>query len=251
MLRRVAAFCRPLRPVLLLVSFPRSRSPVVGVLGLCWMWRGVPFACQRRPHQKNFSPGKMKFIEGAGNLRPILGTQTSFWPLTHPPPLLQGLLKQQPEHKEGVSCPVCATAVVRWGIGVAWIPKIGGFWGRTALFAAYGPGLCTGHACRPCRADAHGRTDWTLLRSSLNARTPASKNRQPLCLPPTRRVRPTIRTPSGERNLLGNIEHLTTSRDASPATTDNKIRPASLMCPPSHPLCVAVRQSKQIRGLIA
>ena len=35
MLRRVAAFCRPLRPVLLLVSFPRSRSPVFGVLGLC------------------------------------------------------------------------------------------------------------------------------------------------------------------------------------------------------------------------
>ena len=33
MLRRVAAFCRPLRPVLLLVSFPRSQSPVVGVLG--------------------------------------------------------------------------------------------------------------------------------------------------------------------------------------------------------------------------
>ena len=31
MLRWVAAFCRPLRPVLLLVSFPRSRSPVVGV----------------------------------------------------------------------------------------------------------------------------------------------------------------------------------------------------------------------------
>ena len=35
MLRRVAAFCRPLRPVLLLVSFPRSRSAVVGVPGLC------------------------------------------------------------------------------------------------------------------------------------------------------------------------------------------------------------------------
>ena len=35
MLRRVAAFCRPLRPALLLVSFPRSRSPVVGVPGLC------------------------------------------------------------------------------------------------------------------------------------------------------------------------------------------------------------------------
>ena len=46
MLRRVAAFCRP---VLLLVSFPCSRCPVVGVLGLCWMWRDVPFAHQRRP----------------------------------------------------------------------------------------------------------------------------------------------------------------------------------------------------------
>ena len=41
--------CRPLRPVLLLVSFPRSRSPVVGVPGLCWMWQDVPFARQRRP----------------------------------------------------------------------------------------------------------------------------------------------------------------------------------------------------------
>ena len=49
MLRRVAAFCRPLRPVLLLVSFLRLRSPVVGVPGLCWMWRDVPFARQRRP----------------------------------------------------------------------------------------------------------------------------------------------------------------------------------------------------------
>ena len=35
MLRRVAAFCGPLRPVLLLVSFARSWSPVFGVLGLC------------------------------------------------------------------------------------------------------------------------------------------------------------------------------------------------------------------------
>ena len=49
LLRRVAALCRPLRPVLLPVSFPRSRSPVVGVPGLCWMWRDVPFAHQRRP----------------------------------------------------------------------------------------------------------------------------------------------------------------------------------------------------------
>ena len=35
MLCRVVAFCRPLRPVLLLVLFPRSQSPVVGVPGLC------------------------------------------------------------------------------------------------------------------------------------------------------------------------------------------------------------------------
>ena len=39
----ISAFCRPLQPVLLLVSFPHSRSPVVGVPGLCWMWRDVPF----------------------------------------------------------------------------------------------------------------------------------------------------------------------------------------------------------------
>ena len=44
MLRRVAAFCRPLRTVLLLMPFPRLRSPRVGVLGLCWMWQDVPFA---------------------------------------------------------------------------------------------------------------------------------------------------------------------------------------------------------------
>ena len=41
MLRRVAAFCRPLRPVLLLVSFPRSRGPVVGVLGVVVVAAGV------------------------------------------------------------------------------------------------------------------------------------------------------------------------------------------------------------------
>ena len=42
-LRQVAAFCRPLQPVLLLVSCLRSRSPVAGVPGLCWMWQDVPF----------------------------------------------------------------------------------------------------------------------------------------------------------------------------------------------------------------
>ena len=39
MLRRVAAFCRLLRPVLLLVSFPRSRSPgwcAGAVLNVAW-----------------------------------------------------------------------------------------------------------------------------------------------------------------------------------------------------------------------
>ena len=55
MLRRVAAFCRPLRPVLLLVSFPRSRSPVVGALGLCWLLRGS-FDCFCCPHTSVLSP---------------------------------------------------------------------------------------------------------------------------------------------------------------------------------------------------
>ena len=42
MLRRAAAFGRPLRPVLLLVSSPLSRSPAVGVPGLCWLWHALP-----------------------------------------------------------------------------------------------------------------------------------------------------------------------------------------------------------------
>ena len=61
-LRRVAAFCRPLRPVLLLVSFPRSRSPVVGVLGLCWMWQYVPLPPP--PPPVKFSPAKERTWEG-------------------------------------------------------------------------------------------------------------------------------------------------------------------------------------------
>ena len=32
--------------------------------------------------RKIFLRQKMKFIKGAGNLRPIFGTQTFFWPLT-------------------------------------------------------------------------------------------------------------------------------------------------------------------------
>ena len=36
-LRRGSSFCRLLQLVLLLVSFPRSPSPVVGMPGLCWL----------------------------------------------------------------------------------------------------------------------------------------------------------------------------------------------------------------------
>ena len=40
-LRRVTAFRRPLRRVLLVALFPRSRGPVVGAPGSCWWLRGV------------------------------------------------------------------------------------------------------------------------------------------------------------------------------------------------------------------
>ena len=43
MLRRVAAFCRPLRPVLLLVSFARSRSPVVSTPPRTARWPEAPW----------------------------------------------------------------------------------------------------------------------------------------------------------------------------------------------------------------
>ena len=49
MLHRVAAFCWPLRPVLLLVSFPRSRSPVFGVLRLCVLSCAGEFHCVPLP----------------------------------------------------------------------------------------------------------------------------------------------------------------------------------------------------------
>ena len=64
MLRWIAAFCRPVRPVLLLVLLPRSQSPVVGVLGLCWMWHGVPFAHQPPPPP----PRQMRIL---GNCEPL------------------------------------------------------------------------------------------------------------------------------------------------------------------------------------
>ena len=67
MLRRVAALCPLLRPVLLLVLFPRSRSAVVGVPGLCWLRRvlfvrwwvppplprlGIPFSLTSRSNHR-------------------------------------------------------------------------------------------------------------------------------------------------------------------------------------------------------
>ena len=73
MLRPVAAFCRPLQPVLLLVSFPRSRRPVVGVLGLCRMWHGVLFARQRRPVVGILSPP-----------RPLCDIPSGYCPVTGP-----------------------------------------------------------------------------------------------------------------------------------------------------------------------
>ena len=62
MLRRVAAFCRPLRPVLLLVSFPCSRSLVGGVLGLCWLLRGSFDA----PPAPRFSPSAIAWGPAPG-----------------------------------------------------------------------------------------------------------------------------------------------------------------------------------------
>ena len=64
MLRRVAAFCRPLRPVLLLVSFPRSRSPVVGVLGLCWLRRPRPRLPEAETHPDCQKQGIGYLVQG-------------------------------------------------------------------------------------------------------------------------------------------------------------------------------------------
>ena len=80
MLCRVAVFWRPLRPVLPLVLFPRSRSPVVGVLGLCWMWRDVPFACQRRPVVGVLGLCWMwRDVPFACQRRPIIGVLKMCW----------------------------------------------------------------------------------------------------------------------------------------------------------------------------
>ena len=88
MLRRVAAFCRPLRAVLLLVSFPRSR-PVVGVPGLCWMWHGVPFARQRRP------------IVGVLRVCWLLPESFDCFCCPPPPPALAGRAGHLPTRRQG------------------------------------------------------------------------------------------------------------------------------------------------------
>ena len=84
MLRWVAAFCRPLRPVLLLVSFPRSRSPAVGVPGLCGMWRDVPFACQWRPIVGATPPSHRKTENRTGDAALMTGVPHGRLSLTHP-----------------------------------------------------------------------------------------------------------------------------------------------------------------------
>ena len=96
MLRQVASFCRPLRPVLLLVLFTRSRSPVVGVPGLCWMWHGVPVARQWRPvvGVLRLTRKELKFL-----LRPA------------PPPPPRQLL-----HTEATAASI-SNAAWRWGRG--------------------------------------------------------------------------------------------------------------------------------------
>ena len=63
MLRWVAAFCRPLRPVLLLVSFPHSWSPAVGMPGLCGMWQGCAVGAPHLPGKNSqLSPVQRKSL---------------------------------------------------------------------------------------------------------------------------------------------------------------------------------------------
>ena len=67
---------------------PRLRNPSGGA---------APADPPPHPHQKIFLRQKKKFRKGPRNLRPVLGTQTFFWPLTHPLTGGGGLLKQSPD----------------------------------------------------------------------------------------------------------------------------------------------------------
>ena len=100
--------------MLLLVLFPRSRSPVVGVPGLCWMWQDVPFARQRRPvagilglcwllwgsfdcfcrphtsvpthpHQKTFPQAKNEIYQRGRKFQADFRYTKFLWSLTPPP----------------------------------------------------------------------------------------------------------------------------------------------------------------------
>ena len=59
---------------------------VASSTGLCFVGRGGGGLASpgrpTHPHQKTFPPAKNEFIKGAGKLRPILSTQTLFWPRT-------------------------------------------------------------------------------------------------------------------------------------------------------------------------
>ena len=86
-LRRVVAFCQPLRPVLLLLSFPRSRSPVVGVPGLFWL-RRVPFVevppprlqgAQPMPSNCVQVPASMAFVADSKRPQPLWQPPSTAW----------------------------------------------------------------------------------------------------------------------------------------------------------------------------
>ena len=103
MLRRVAAFCRPLRPVLLLVSFPRSRSPApprgtagrappprtpppgtadgpVPAAGFWGGWRGEVRGQKRFSVFSHIFGLPVNFLALRGYTR---GTKTKFYPATY------------------------------------------------------------------------------------------------------------------------------------------------------------------------
>ena len=68
-LRRVAAFCQPLRPVLLLVSFPRSRSPVGWCAGAVLDVAGCAVCALAAPSSSLLVVGSVRLMVDAGGVR--------------------------------------------------------------------------------------------------------------------------------------------------------------------------------------